>query len=103
MGTVLASITEKQEENSSVFFCMYLFVYWNSDGFPSPCRDSWCQEGHGRVRAGLRGCGKDGGTCPSDLSVQKAPLSSGSPVGTAWASCWKQTFTERLLCPRSCG
>lgn len=37
-GTMLGSITENQEGNSSVF--LYVFIYWNSNGFSSLCETS---------------------------------------------------------------
>lgn len=36
--TMLGSITENQEGNSSVF--LYVFIYWNSNGFSSLCESS---------------------------------------------------------------
>lgn len=37
-GTMLGSITENQEGNSSVF--LYVFIYWNSNGFSNLCETS---------------------------------------------------------------
>lgn len=38
VGTMLGSITENKEGNSSVF--LYVFIYWNSNGFSSLCDTS---------------------------------------------------------------
>lgn len=43
VGTMLGSITENQEGNSSVFFFLSVFIYWNSNGFSSLCDTSGCK------------------------------------------------------------
>lgn len=52
-GTALGSVTEAEGRQQRFFFlCVCLLeLRW----FLSPCRDSWCQEGSGRVRTGLLG------------------------------------------------
>ena len=58
--------------------------------FLSPCRDSWCQEGSGRVRTGL--LGRDARLWEELRASQLAGL--GLVLGT---------FTEHLLSARPCG
>ena len=58
-GTALGSVTEAEgrQQRFFLFGCLFflcvclLELRW----FLSPCRDSWCQEGSGRVRTGLLG------------------------------------------------